>query len=151
MSYARRATIRLYSGGTTYQRWQNLYPGQTLAGDWYYLPFEVGAFNAAVSGADQATIQLNLPGLSEVAAVIEDALSPPQWLAEVRLLELDQSPTAIAPPLDEIEICKFIGQIIGASGHETIILELGSALASVGAQVPPRLFTPKLTGYPPRL
>ena len=151
MSYARRLTMRFYSGATTYQRWQNFYPGQTLAGGWAYMPFEAETFNVVANGADQSTMRLSMPGLASVAGVIEDALKPPQWLAEVRLLELVQNPSATSPPSDEVEICRFIGQIISASGHETITLQLGSAITPVGAQIPPRLFAPRLTGYPPRL
>ena len=150
MSFARRLTLRLYDGATTYQRWQNFYPGITLSGGWAYLPFDAEGFSVA-SGADQATMRLSLPGVTEVAAVIEDALAPPQWLAEVRLLELDQGPTATAPPVTEIEVSRFVGQIIGASGHETIGITIGAAIAPVGAQVPTLIFTPRLTGYSPRL
>jgi hypothetical protein len=150
MSYARRLTLRLYEGATTHKRWQNFYPGITLSGGWAYLPFDAEGFNVA-SGADQATMRLSLPGVTDVAAVIEDALAPPQWLAEVRLLELDQAPTATAPPGSEIEVSRFVGQIIGAEGHETITVSLGAAITPVGAQVPPRVFSPRLTGYPPRL
>ena len=78
MSYARRLTLRFYLGATTYQRWQNFYPGQTLAGGWAYMPFEAETFNVVANGADQSTMRLSMPGLASVAGVIEDALKPPQ-------------------------------------------------------------------------
>jgi hypothetical protein len=150
MSYARRLTLRLYQGANTHRRWQNFYPGITLDGGWAYLPFDAEGFSIA-SGADQSTMRLSLPGVADVAAAIESALAPPQWLAEVRLLDLDQAPTALAPPAGEVEMSRFVGQVIAASGHETITITLGAAITPVGAQVPPRVFAPRLTGYPPRL
>jgi hypothetical protein len=49
-------------------------------------------------------------------------------------------------------VAEFIGEVVGGSSDfYSITMKLGSSLASVGAQVPPRRFTADLIGTPCRL
>jgi hypothetical protein len=56
------------------------------------------------------------------------------------------------PQSSQALIASFVGEIIGIGGSFTeLTIELGSSLAPVGAQAPPRNFTSILIGAPLRL
>jgi hypothetical protein len=68
---------------------------------------------------------------------------------EFDVLDLNATTT---PLPDQTLVAAFTGEVVGASGDmTTITMELGSSLAPVGAQVPPRLFTTRLIGVPAKL
>lgn len=123
-----------------------------IAGDSYqFLDFTVGDL-ASGGNADQAELAITLPGLTACSTVLDDALRE-GWLATLTIYQFDTITPPTAPPPGQVILVQLTGEVIGGSERFPAVVEItiGSALESLGAQVPPRRFTSALVGTPCRL
>jgi len=147
--------LRIFDGATTYQRWHNHYIQQSVAwagATWNWLPFDVEGFSEGQTG-DEGGMTVSLPGTALVIGQVEAALRDAR-LVELTMYEFDvlADGATDAPLSGQDLIASYVGEVVGAGGaFESIRLELGSSLAPVGAQVPPRTFTTRLIGAPCKL
>lgn len=148
------AFLRLYDNNGTTLALQNYYMNGNVAinGDIYqFLDFSIGDVTSSIS-ADTSNMQITLPALTTVVLQIELALA--QGLLGrlvVYRFEADAAPNS--PPAGQTVLIDVIGEAANANSRfdSSITLELGSALAPIGSQVPPRRFTSELVGVPARL
>ena len=145
--------IRIYSGATTYQRWQNYYVNQTVTWEsqsWQYFPFLASGFVAG--GANTASdVSIDLPATEAAISAFETALKQ-NYLCELRFYEFNSALSQATPQSGQLLIGTIVGEVTDISGSfESISIGLGSSLAPVGAQVPPRKFTDALVGAPIRI
>lgn len=145
--------LRIFSGSTTYQRWQSYYVNTSVTYDgavWAYQPFDADGITAG-EVQSEASISVRLPATTNVIEVTLQALDEAR-LAELKLYEFDTLLGNSTPQPGQRLIASYIGEVVGASGSFTLIeMELGSSLSPVGAQVPPRTFTTTLIGAPCQL
>jgi len=145
--------LRLFDESATYYRWQNFYFNQTVTWDsvlWNYHPF---VLNAMVGTATQAEagISVTLPATSVAVIALRTALDK-NWLCELKMYEFDTRLSQQVPQAGQLLIGTFIGEVVGIGGSFTELdVSIGSSLAPVGAQVPPRSFSSRLVGNPIKL
>jgi hypothetical protein len=112
--------------------------------DW--IQFEAsGVFSGNVSS--QGAINLELPATPMIWRLILDALaSTGQWMAKVCLYEFDGGDSLPPDTMDLLGITR--GQIVSATNDpiSTLKVQLGSGISPVGANIPWRTATTKLTG-----
>ena len=140
--------LRIFSGSTTYQRWQAYYVNTSVtweSASWSYQPFDADGITAG-EVQSESSISVTLPATSNVMEVVLQALDEAR-LAELRLYEFDTILGNSTPQAGQTLIASYLGEVVGVSGSFTSIqMELGSSLSPVGAQVPPRTFTSALIG-----
>jgi hypothetical protein len=145
--------LRIFSGSSTFHRWQNYYINATVVFDavpWAFQPFDVDGFTTGQTG-DEGGITVSLPATAFAIDVVESALRN-AWLCELEMYEFDTIIDNDLPQADQQLIASYVGEVVSAGGpFESITLELGSSLSPVGAQVPPRKFTSRLIGLPVKL
>jgi len=145
--------LRIFSGDTTYQRWQSYYVNTSVSygGDvWAYQSFDADGITAG-EVQSEASISVTLPATTNVVEVVLQALNEAR-LAELQIYEFDTIFGNSTPQSGQTLIASYLGEVVGVSGSFTqITMELGSSLSPVGAQVPPRKFTTKLIGAPCQL
>jgi hypothetical protein len=148
------AFLQLFQGSDTFLAVQNYYlTGSVLADgvEYQFLDFSASGMTSSTN-ADSSTTQVTLPALTTVILQTEQALAQ-GWLARLRIyrFEADAGPTS--PPSGQTTMVDIIGEVTGAASPSDAImtLEIGSALAPIGAQIPPRRFTSALVGVPARL
>ena len=150
MARAEAQYLRIFdSAGITYFRWQSYYVGSTVA--WGGQSWEYHPFSAKDLASGPSTLDVTITATPAAVQAIEAALK------NVRLVEIQQysfDPTAgnDAPQSGQTLIASFTGEVVGAGGNfYQINFQLGSILAPIGAQVPPRKYTTFLIGAPCRL
>ena len=133
------ALLTLSDGATTYARWQN-----------DYRQIEWDGLSSGTTGGEQATI--TLPALPSTRAMVQRALAG-VWLATVAVYSFpDDGTNDTGPPAAMDLLASTIAEVVAASATlETMTITLGSALAPLGAQFPPRTATTALIGVPCRL
>jgi hypothetical protein len=142
--------IRIYSGATTYTRWQNYYVGQSVTWEsqsWSYFPFAIAGVTSGPFGNNMI---ITIPATNAAAVEFNLALQENR-LCELRIYEFDSRLTQSGPQSSQDLIAFFTGEIANIAG--SLIqwnVTIGSSLASTGAQVPPRKYTNKLIGTPVR-
>ena len=145
--------LRIFSGSTTYQRWQAYYVNTSVtweSASWSYQPFDADGITAG-EVQSESSISVTLPATSNVMEVVLQALDEAR-LAELRLYEFDTILGNSTPQAGQTLIASYLGEVVGVSGSFTSIqMELGSSLSPVGAQVPPRTFSTRLIGAPCKL
>jgi hypothetical protein len=145
--------LRIFSGSTTYQRWQAYYVNTSVtweSASWSYQPFDADGITAG-EVQSESSISVTLPATTNVMEVVLQALDEAR-LAELRLYEFDTLLGNSTPQTGQTLIASFLGEVVGVSGSFTSIqMELGSSLSPVGAQVPPRTFSTRLIGAPCKL
>ena len=101
------------------------------------MPFAVnGITETSAAGGQDLTVEI--PATNSVVSEVEAAIN-------------NSTGNQSAPQSTQTLIAEFTGQVQGLSGNFTRLeLELGSALAPVGAQVPPRKYNSFLIGAPLR-
>ena len=153
MARAQAQYLRIFSGSTTYQRWQSYYVNTSVSYDsnvWAYQPFDADGITAG-EVQSESSITVRLPATTNAIEVALQALDQAR-LAELQLYEFDTLLGNATPQAGQTLIASYLGEVVGVSGSFTSIeMELGSSLAPIGAQVPPRKFTSKLTGSPCKL
>ena len=145
--------LRIFSGSTTYQRWQAYYVNTSVtweSASWSYQPFDADGITAG-EVQSESSISVTLPATTNVMEVVLQALDEAR-LAELRLYEFDTLLGNSTPQTGQTLIASYLGEVVGVSGSFTSIqMELGSSLSPVGAQVPPRTFSTRLIGAPCKL
>jgi hypothetical protein len=154
MSFARSQYLRVFdAAGATYQRWQSYHAWTAVSWDsatWIYQPFQADGFTAGLTG-DEGAITITAPATPLVLNTVARALAQGHLL-ELKLYQFDPAGGDATPPNTQELIAAFTGEIIGASETLTDVrIELGSSLAPVGAQIPPRTFVTRLIGKGCRL
>lgn len=144
--------LRIFDNSSTYTRWQSYYINQTVtwsSASWEYHPFTAnGVVGGAGSGND---ISIEIPATTAAVSAFTAALNNNR-LCQVSMYEFDSLIGQAAPPAGQTLIGLFTGEVIGVSGSfVTLSITLGSSLAPVGAQVPPRKFSNLLIGSPIKL
>ncbi len=152
MSRSQMATLRLYSGGTTYIRWQNYFVNTSLSflsETWDFFPFEFGGITeSAAPGGNELTI--NLPATSTVVSEFSKAQAN-LWLCEVTLYEFSAYSSQNAAPTTYTVVASHLGQVLNLGGSfAQLDIGLGTVLSPVGSQVPPRTYSTSLIGAPLR-
>jgi hypothetical protein len=145
--------LRIFSGSTTYQRWQAYYVNTSVTWEsaaWSYQPFDADGITAG-EVQSESSISVTLPATTNVMEVVLQALDEAR-LAELRLYEFDTILGNSTPQTEQTLIASYLGEVVGVSGGFTSIqMQLGSSLSPVGAQVPPRTFSTRLIGAPCKL
>jgi hypothetical protein len=153
MARAQAQYLRIFSGSTTYQRWQSYYVNTSVSYDsnvWAYQPFDADGITAG-EVQSESSISVTLPATTNVMEVVLQALDEAR-LAELRLYEFDTILGNSTPQTGQTLIASYLGEVVGVSGSFTSIqMQLGSSLSPVGAQVPPRTFSTRLIGAPCKL
>ena len=145
--------LRIFSGATTYQRWQSYYVNTSVSygsAVWAYQPFDADGITAG-EVQSESSISVTLPGTTNVMEVVLQALNEAR-LAELQVYEFDTILGNSTPQTGQTLIASYLGEVVGVSGGFTSIqMQLGSSLSPVGAQVPPRTFSTRLIGAPCKL
>jgi hypothetical protein len=153
MARAQAQYLRIFSGATTYQRWQSYYVNTSVSyggAAWAYQPFDADGITAG-EVQSESSISVRLPATTNAIDVALQALDEAR-LAELQLYEFDTLLGNATPQAGQTLIASYLGEVVGVSGSFTSIeMELGSSLSPIGAQVPPRKYTSKLTGSPCKL
>jgi hypothetical protein len=153
MARAQAQYLRIFSGSTTYQRWQSYYVNTSVTYDsnvWAYQPFDADGITAG-EVQSESSISVTLPATTNVMEVVLQALDDAR-LAELRLYQFDTLLGNTTPQTGQTLIASYLGEVVGVSGGFTSIqMQLGSSLSPVGAQVPPRTFSTRLIGAPCKL
>jgi hypothetical protein len=153
MGRAQAQYLRIFSGSTTYQRWQSYYVNTSVTYDgavWAYQPFDADGITAG-EVQSEASISVTLPATTNVMEVVLQALNEAR-LAELQVYEFDTILGNSTPQTGQTLIASYLGEVVGVSGGFTSIqMQLGSSLSPVGAQVPPRTFSTRLIGAPCKL
>ena len=145
--------LRIFSGSTTYQRWQSYYVNSSVSyggAVWSYQPFDADGITAG-EVQSESSISVTLPATTNVMEVVLQALNEAR-LAELQVYEFDTILGNSTPQTGQTLIASYLGEVVGVSGGFTSIqMQLGSSLSPVGAQVPPRTFSTRLIGAPCKL
>ncbi len=153
MARAQAQYLRIFSGSTTYQRWQSYYVNTSVSygsAVWAYQPFDADGITAG-EVQSESSISVRLPATTNAIEVALQALDGAR-LAELQIYEFDTLLGNATPQAGQTLIASYLGEVVGVSGSFTSIeMELGSSLAPIGAQVPARKFTTRLTGSPCKL
>lgn len=153
MARAQSQFLRIFSGSITYQRWQSYYVNTSVtweSSSWTYQPFDADGITAG-EVQSESSISIRLPATTNAVEVALQALNEAQ-LAELRFYEFNTALGNTTPQAGQTLIASYLGEVVGVKGGLTSIeLELGSSLAPVGAQVPPRSYSTRLIGAPCQL
>lgn len=141
--------LRIYdSGGTTYQRWQSYYANTSVTwsgAKWLYVPFMADGITAGISG-DESSVAVTAAATSMVLDAFETAIREGR-LVDLSIYQFDMQQGNDSPQAAQELVAAYTGQVVGGGGSLTsLTLQLGSALAPVGAQIPPRKFTTAIMG-----
>jgi len=145
--------LRIYtSGGSDHILWQNYYIDTTVtlsSKNYEYYPFEFAGISES-SAIGGETVTITAPATQEVVdAFLEAAYL--ERLCEVSVYEFDNRLGNLTPPASQTLVGSFLGYIKNIGGSFTALqIGLGSALAPVGAQIPPRTYNSFLIGAPLR-
>lgn len=144
--------LRVFSGATDYQRWQSYYVNQNVtlsSKNWNYHPFTVDAFTGGSTPGERFTLQV--PATNEAVETFTYALGL-NWLCEVKMYEFNTLASQTTPSGSQVLIASVFGEVVEVRGGFTSLsVTLGSGLAPVGAQAPPRTYTTALVGTPLRI
>ena len=153
MARAQAQYLRIFSGSTTYQRWQSYYVNTSVTWEsatWSYQAFDADGITAG-EVQSESSISIRLPATTNVIEVVLQALNEAR-LAELQFYEFDTILGNSTPQAGQTLIASYLGEVVGVSGSFTSIqVELGSSLSPIGAQVPPRKFSSLLVGAPCKL
>lgn len=153
MARAQSQYLRIYDGSSTYQRWQSYYANTNVSWDsasWQYVPFSADGFTAGISG-DEVNVSVTAPAIAVVIDAFQTAIRVGR-LVELSIYQFDALLGNDTPQAEQELVAQFTGQAVGGSGGLTsLTMQLGSALAPVGAQIPPRKFTTAIIGKGCRL
>lgn len=145
--------LRIYSESTDYHLWQSYYVNATVTWggkNWQFQPFSIDGIIAG-DVSSEGSLTVGLPSTSITLPAIRTALRFGH-LIEVSQYEFDPQQGNDAPQEQQQLIAVYTGEVIGVKGRLTWLeIELGSTLAPIGIQVPPRTMTSQLIGTPCQL
>jgi hypothetical protein len=153
MATGQAAFLELGDGfGTVFARWQSYWIDAVVSWSgqqWSYQQLDWAGVTSGQAVGDQAS--LILPAVPSVLSLTEQALAGP-WVATLSVIQFDESAASSGPPAATVLAASCVGEVIGASATLTqFTWKLGSALAPIGAQFPPRTAITALIGVPCRL
>lgn len=153
MSRAQAQYLRIYEGSTTYERWQSYYVNNSVSWQsqvWDYQPFEAEGITSG-NVESESTLVVTLPALPNVIEAVLRAVARGR-LVELTMYEFYPLYGNNAPQASQTLVAAYTGEVVGVEGtFTTLSIQLGSSLAPVGAQVPPRKYSTRLVGVPCRL
>lgn len=145
--------LRIFDADGTYLRRQGFYVGQTItlaSQQWTYYPFVANGLIGGNAGSN-AGVTITVPATQDALTAFETGLRLNR-LVELLVYEFDTRLSQTVPQAGQLLIGSFVGEIVGINGSfSNIEIQLGSSLAPVGAQVPPRNYTSLLIGAPLRI
>lgn len=148
MAVAQAQYLRIFKDTTTFTRWQSYYVNANVSwqsATWTHVPFTADGFTAGISG-DESSISIAAPATKPVVEAFEDAIREGR-LVELLIYEFDPQDGDTSPQAGQALVGSYLGQVVGGGGGlTTLSVQLGSALAPVGSQVPPRVFTTQIMG-----
>lgn len=153
MARAQAQYLRIFEGDRTYQRWQSYYVGSNVIYDgatWVYQQFDAGGITDGEMQSE-SSVSIVLPATVNVMTTMLGAMAR-SYLAQLEIYEFDTKYGNATPQINQALVASYLGEIVSVQGDfVSIQVELGSALAPVGAQVPPRTFSTRLIGAPCKL
>ena len=143
--------LRIYtSGGSDHHLWQNFYVNQsvTVSSKVYrFFPFTWDGIGES-SAIGEQTVELILPATSLAISAFETAFSS-RHLCQLQTYEFDSRLGITTPQSSQTLIGSFLGYVSTMSSSLTeLSVSLGSTIAPVGAQIPSRTASNRLTGVP---
>lgn len=136
------------SAGVTLHRWQNYYGNTTVSWQneqWLYIPFVAEGITAGISG-DESQMTVQAPATALVIDAFQKAIYEGLF-AELSIYQFQTQSGNDQPQSGQQLISQFTGQVVGGRATMTnLVMQLGSALSPIGAQVPPRKFTVAIMG-----
>lgn len=152
--FGRADLLRIYdSAGVTHHRWQSYFAHHVITHDghpWLFMPFSGSGLTGGTTG-DEGGFSLSLPAVPAVIACARSSQAQ-GWRWEFTSYQFTTTGQEASLPDARRVMGTFTGTIVGASETLTTLrLELGSALAPVGASIPPRTMTTRLIGKGCRL
>lgn len=153
MARAQAQYLRIFEGNNTYQRWQSYYVGSNVIYDgatWVYQQFDAAGITDGEMQSE-SSVSIVLPATVNVMTTMLGAMAR-SYLAQLEIYEFDTKYGNATPQINQALVASYLGEIVSVQGDfVSIQVELGSALAPVGAQVPPRTFSTRLIGAPCKL
>ena len=147
MAAAIAAFLRFHDADTTYARWQRRWPGTIMhaGAQWSYVQFHAAGLLAG-GAQEEAQFSVSAPATTMVLQTVECALDR-GWLATIELWAGDPVASASAPDPNQVLLTAFTGQVTGGQDSLTLTtFSLGSTLAPVAQQVPPRVMSAQIMG-----
>jgi hypothetical protein len=146
--------LRVYiPGGSDFQLWQNFYVNQsvTVSSKTYtYFPFTCDGISET-SALGGRSVRVECPATFQAVNTFEPAARS-MYLCQLEVFEFDTRLGVASPQSGQTLIASFLGYVVRMNGRFTSLsVELGSALAPIGAQIPPRTATNSLVGVPIQL
>lgn len=145
--------LRIFDGSNTYHRWQSYYADSTVTwagAEWTYQPFNADGIIAG-DVQSESSLTIGMPATSITLPALRTALQRGH-LAEIRQYEFDPQLGNDAPQESQLLLATYTGEVIGLKSRFTWVeVDIGSALAPVGIQVPPRTMSSQLIGVPCQL
>lgn len=153
MARAQAHYLRIVSNGVTLHRWQSFYVNQSVtwnSATWQFRPFETSGITSGQNG-EEAGVTVSMPALPDMMAALQDAIELAATV-ELSIYQFDPAVNDTTPQGGQVLLATFVGEVVRASATLTqFVVELGSALSPVGAQIPPRTMTTRLIGQGCRL
>lgn len=140
-------------GATVVARWQQSWRWRTVefgGHQWEWLPFSA---RGIVSGdvSSEASLEIRLPVTGRTGPIFRNALHL-GWWTTFQGWEFDGGSIDNGPPPDGRMVTDYQGEIVNLSrGAGSMTVEIGSPLAPIGVQFPPRSMTATLIGVPCQL
>jgi hypothetical protein len=145
--------LKVFDEDDTYHRWQNSYINQAVMWDgeeWQYQPFSADGITSG-DVASESSLVISIPANATVNAAMQRALRRTQLIL-IEQYEFEIEPGQELIPLSQRLIASYLGEVVGVRASLTWMeVELGSTLAPVGVQIPPRTYTSTLVGVPCQL
>jgi len=136
------------ASGTALHRWQGYQPGAVIDGHEFY-PFNLGAIVDASNGGSDS-VQMQLPMTGEAYALLTPGVTA-RHVVDISMFMFTPNADGTMPAAKTL-VAGYHGEIVGGNmDTSSVVLEIGSRLDAVEAQVPTRVFTTVLVGTPPKL
>lgn len=144
--------LRIFDEVATYARFQSYYIGQVVtweSASWSYHPFAANGMIGGTPGTNVG-VSVEIPATATAVNIFKLALAN-NYLCELQLYEFSSSLSQVIVQSTQLLIGIYVGEVTSIGGSFTSMqVSLGSSLAPVGAQAPPRKFSSLLIGAPIR-
>jgi hypothetical protein len=145
--------LRIFDSSGDYNRWQGYYANKTVnldSKEWDFQSFDVDGIVAG-DVSSEGSLTVAVPVTSVTLPALRRALRF-GYLVEVSQYEFDPLLGNDEPQEGQVLIAQYTGEVISLKGRFTWLeMELGSLLAPIGIQMPPRTMTSQLIGVPAQL
>jgi hypothetical protein len=144
--------LQISSAFGVLHRFQSRWVGATVTHNslpWRWHPFSSDGMVAG-NAESESSLGLQMPATAISLPIMRKALAAGHT-AEITIYEFEPLEGVSGPPSSMALVGSYIGQVTGLSGFETLEVSIGTALAPVGVQFPPRTMTSYLIGVPCQL